>query len=99
MNDPGLWPDLIRRHQRDCPGLEVSLAVQLAAVQQHLQETGVVAGRRDQSRATGFPAPRQCRVPDSGYPKTIDGKWLGDARPLRFICDVVGGLGHAERIE
>ena len=99
MKDPGLRPDLIRRHQRDRLRLEVPLAVQLAAVQQHLQEAGVVASRRDQARAAGFPAPRQCRIPDSGHPKTIDGKWLGNARPLRFIRDIVCGLGHAERIE
>ena len=76
VNDPGLRPDLIRRHQCDCLGLEVPLAVQLASVQQHLQEAGVVPDRRDQARSAGFPAPRQCRILDSGHPKTIDGKCL-----------------------
>ena len=99
MDDPGLRPDLIRRHQRDRLGLEVPLAVQLASVQQHLQEAGVVPNRRDQARAAGFPAPRQCRIPDSGHSEAVDRKWLGDARPLHLIRDVIRGLGHAERIE
>ena len=74
MNDPCLRPDLIRRHQCDRLGLEVPLAVQLASVQQHLQEAGVVPDRRDQARSAGFPAPRQCRILDSGHPKAIDRK-------------------------
>src|ERR1700741_2029395 len=59
MNDPGLRPNLIRRHQCDRLTLEVSLAVQLTTIEQHLQEAGVVPYGRNQARSTGLPAPRQ----------------------------------------
>jgi len=99
VNDPGLRPDLIRRHQRDRLGLEVPLAVQLASVQQHLQEAGVVSDRRDQARAPGFPAPRQCGSLIPATRERSTGNDLAMRGQLRLIRDLVSRLGHAERIE
>src|SRR5260221_10478105 len=62
-----LRPDMIRCHQRDGFGFEVASALKGAAIEQHLQEMRVVADRPHHAGATGFPAPRKHRIPDSGY--------------------------------
>src|SRR5580704_6970026 len=66
VNDPDLRPDMILRHQCDGFRLEVALAVQRAAVHQHLRETGIVADRADHACAAGLPAPRQRRIHEAG---------------------------------
>ena len=84
VKDTGLRPDLIRRHLRDRLGLEVPPAVQLAAVQQHLQEAGIVAGCRTSPAPPDSQRRGISRIPDAGHPETIGGKrlWRGAATSL-----------------
>src|SRR5882724_3854382 len=97
----GLRTDLVRRHQYHRLGLEVACAVQLASIEQHLQEVRVIPDRGVEPRTAGFKAPRQCRILDAGQRtvKAIGRQRPGNARPLGLISDKVTGLGHAERIE
>ena len=64
--DSGLRPDMVRGHQRDRLGLKIALAVEGAAVQQHLRKARVVSDRADHAGAAGFPASRQHRIADAG---------------------------------
>ena len=87
---------MIRRHRREGRGAEIGLAVERAAIEQHLPVAGKIGDGRDHAAAAGFPARDVERV---ALDMPVPGQRLGIARPLGRIGQEEFGRGHAERIE
>ena len=92
---------MIRCHQRNRFRLQVTLAIEYAAVEHHLRKARVVRRGPDHPRTAGLPAPHPHRITNAGdwTGEAIVRKRLGDQRPLGLVCDIERGLAHPKRIE
>src|SRR6266481_2024759 len=98
--DAGTRAYMIRGHQFEGLGAQIGLALELAAIEQHLRKAREVRHGRNHPAARGLPLLRNLRVVLTADPEiAVVRHRLGDQLLLLRIGDEKAGILHAERIE
>ena len=91
---------MVRRHQLERFGADDLLALEFAAVEDHLREFRKIRHCRDHAASAGFPFRDNIGVTQETDPE-VAVLWhrLGDQLLLVGISDIERGIAHAQRTE